>query len=601
MAERRTPPEAPNVNALWSRLLLDELHRTGGRHVVIAPGSRSAPLVEAAVTHPGLACHLATDERAGGFLALGIARGSGVPAAVITTSGTAVANLLPAVTEADADGVPLVLLTADRPPEFTATGANQAIHQPGIFGSRTRWAAALPCPTDAMPARVVLTTLDQAVSRARAPHAGPVHLNCAFREPLAPIPAAWDRACLAGTEAWQAGERPFTRIVTPRPTPDAREVDEIAGVVGTARRGLVIAGTLASEEDRDAVCAIASALGWPLLTDVRSGLRLRREVSGRLLFGDRLIGRAPDPHGGPDRWRPDVVLQLGSRTTSPRLSRALAAAPPATHVLIAPSDERLDPEHRLTHRVRASTRAVGPALADRIARSGPPSREVASATAKLVELDRRLGAAMSTALSEDPDALEVRVAHALTRHAAGGRALVVSNSLPVRDVDAYGATDGDHALVATSRGASGIDGILATGVGVAIGADAPATVLIGDQAMHHDLGSLTLAAACPVPITVVVVNNGGGAIFHGLPIAAHRSIFSPWFDAAHSRRFEGAARDVGLDYARVTDTDAFADAYGRACASGRSTMIEVVADGAAGVGARERLESALARARDSRA
>ena len=262
--------DQPNINALWGALLIEELARQGVRHVVLAPGSRSTPLVVAAARNDRVQCHVCTDERGAAFFALGMARATGVPAAVVTTSGTAAANLLPAVVEASMDRVPLLLLTADRPFELRDCGANQTIRQVDLFGSYPRWQTDLPAPDDRTPARAVLSAAAHAFARARD-RSGPVHLNCAFREPLAPSPQEWNRACLEGTEAWCAGEQPFVRSVPSDALPDSPSLDDQTSILRGAATGLVLAATSNAGEH---ALTVAARLGWPLWADVRSGLRL---------------------------------------------------------------------------------------------------------------------------------------------------------------------------------------------------------------------------------------------------------------------------------------------------------------------------------------
>lgn len=308
--------EAPNFNALWGSLIVEELLRSGVDHFVIAPGSRSTPLIQAIARNPTANATVWLDERGAAFHALGRARGGVSPSAVVTTSGTAVANLLPAVVEASLDGVPMILLTADRPPELREVGANQSIRQMGIFSDHVRWAFDLPTPGTDMPARALLSTVDQAVHQAWDGHAGPVQLNCPFREPLAPTSAPWDASYLDGLDAWMESDDPLVDVLPGDPI-DWMFVEELAGIVRTAKRGLVVCGTIADHADREEIAALAAHLGWPLWADVRSGLRFGPGPGGRLLHVDRLLGRG-------EAYQPDVVLQFGSRLTSKRMQAALS-------------------------------------------------------------------------------------------------------------------------------------------------------------------------------------------------------------------------------------------------------------------------------------
>jgi 2-succinyl-5-enolpyruvyl-6-hydroxy-3-cyclohexene-1-carboxylate synthase len=576
--------DQPNINALWGALIVEELIRQGVERFVVAPGSRSAPLV-AAVARSRATGTVWLDERGATFHALGLARGSGLPAAVITTSGTAVANLLPAVVEAAMDGVPLILLTADRPPELRDVGANQTIEQRGIFGTYLRWSFDLPCPDDRLPARMVLTAVDEAVRRALR-ELGPVQLNCPFREPLAPDPAPWDGTCLQGTNSWQASTAPFT-LVEQRPgEPDADAVSAIAAVLARAQNGLLVTG-VAAWDDRNAVQELAQTLGWPWVTDVRSQLRFGTAAPVHLPHLDRCF--AADP----ERWVPDVVLQLGGSLTSKRLQTFLDRGDAGHQILIDRRARRLDPGHRMTRRIDGDVgpwcEALGEAVAGRVK---APSMD------RLRAVHQRLEGTMALAIDEGGALTEPWVARWLTRHVRPDHALFLSSSLPVREVDDYGALDGPPLRVAANRGASGIDGVIASAAGFACGSGRPCTLVIGDLALLHDLNGLAMLVEEIPTLTIVVLNNGGGGIFALLPIAEHEDVFSPLFDTPHAFRFDGVCRSFGLHYTRVETRSELEDAYSAAVTKGAHAVIEVASDMRANRETHRRIEAALSEALD---
>lgn len=556
--------DQPNINAVWGALIVEELRRQGVEHFVIAPGSRSGPLV-AAAARGGVRTAIWIDERGAAFHALGLARASGVPAAVITTSGTAVASLLPAVVEASLDGVPLVLLTADRPPELRDVGANQTIEQRGIFGGYLRWSFDLPCPDDRLPARMALTAADEAVRRALH-EAGPVQLNCPFREPLAPGAVPWERGCLEGTAFWETSGIPFTILEPGGDEPEAATVEELATMLAGATRGLLVTGALEPAE-RVAVLELAEKLGWPWVTDVRSQLRLGVRANCHLPHLDRLF--AADP----ERWRPDVVLQLGGSITSKRLQTFLDRGDAAQHLLIDAGRRRIDPGHRVTRRIDGRPCSWALALARALAARGN-----AEAGEELRSLHDGLELAMETGIEAGGMLSEPWVARWLTRRMDPEHGLFLSSSLPVREVDDYGALDGPPLRVAANRGASGIDGVIASAAGFARGSGRPCTLLIGDLAFLHDLNALAMLGEAIPALTIVVLNNGGGGIFSFLPIAEHREVFSPLFDTPHAFRFEGVSRGFGLRYALAESRPAFEEAYAGAIESGGHAVVEVSSD-----------------------
>lgn len=578
--------EAPNLNYLWAGLLVEELVRQGVTLFVVAPGSRSAPLAAAAAANPRAHATVHFDERGAAFCALGHARATGRPAALVTTSGTAVANAWPAAVEADADGVPLLLLTADRPPELRETGANQTIRQPGLFGDLVRWRFDCPPPSLDVPAASVLTTAAQAVYRAMRAPRGPVHLNLMFREPLAPEPSE-DRPrfpdYLNGLSGWLASDAPYTAYAAPaRGRPEAPEVSRLRARLLEVERGLVVAGRLQTADEGAAALRLAGALGWPLLADVGSQTRFAEDGEG-VRCAAYALALAADAFAA--AHRPEAVVYLGGRVTSKRLDRFLASARPDPFVVVRDDPFRFDPDHLVTDRLEADVQAFTAAMRTEgtVRRGDDAWRAVWRAACEAA------AGAVQEALAEQGALTEPGVAALVGREIGEGTGLVLAASMPVRDADTFMALAPDappkHVIVAANRGASGIDGTVATAAGFARGLGRPATLLIGDLALLHDLNSLALLRDGP-PVVVVVVNNDGGGIFHFLPIAEHEGasrFFEPFFGTPHGLHFEAAARLFGLGYAGPETPAAFASDYRAATASGRSSVIEVRTDRGANV------------------
>ncbi|MDX1420039.1 MAG: 2-succinyl-5-enolpyruvyl-6-hydroxy-3-cyclohexene-1-carboxylic-acid synthase [Rubricoccaceae bacterium] len=567
---------APNLNHLWARLLVEELVRCGVTAFVVGSGSRSTPLAVAAGAHPGTAVTVHVDERGGAFAALGWARATGCPAALVTTSGTAVANAMPAAVEADAEGVPLLLLTADRPPELRETGANQTVRQPGFFDGVARWSFDLPVPTADIPLAFVLTTAAQAVYRSRHP-AGPVHLNLPFREPLAPRPDGADvPALLALVEDWIGTDGPYTRYVPPvtAPAPDTLQplLDRWVGV----ERGLVVLGKTDDPAAAPAAARLASALGWPLLPDLASGGRLG--TAGPTAAPHYDLALASEAFR--EAHRPEAVLHLGRRATSKRLLQHVGAARPASYAVVRPDAARFDPTHSVTHRVQSDVPAFCEAA---MAVLDPPVHRPSSWQTAWQDASAAVAEALAAAF-EDDALSEPRLAGLVTSLTPAGWGLVAAASMPVRDLDAFAVASGPSLRVTANRGASGIDGTVATAAGYARGLGGPAVLLLGDLALLHDLNGLALLQDGP-PVVVVVVNNDGGGIFHFLPVAPGAgegalpdAVFEPLFGTPHGLGFEPAARMFGLGYARPETASAFAADFRVAVESGRSALIEVRTD-----------------------
>ena len=585
--------DLPNVNALWAALLVEELVRQGVGLFVVAPGSRSAPLAVAvakAASEGRTDWLVHADERAAAFVALGWAKATGRPAAVVTTSGTAVANLLPATVEADAAGVPLLLLTADRPPELRETGANQTIRQPGIFGSFVRWSFDVPPPDAAIDAAFVLTTAAQAAARSIAP-AGPVHLNLAFREPLGAEPDGTDAAVLtAHLGRWTESCLPYTRGWGG--DLEAGPARVLAHAMSRVTNGVVILG---SDERLSASAAeMARRLGWPLLLDVSAADRLDAP-DGAVPFHDLVLTSASFA----ETHRPDAVVLLGGRPVSKRLASYVDNARPNLYIVVRPGPERYDPGHGVTDRFLTDSARFSQMVLGALptAPAGPSA---------WVQVWQRASEAAEYAAMDavGHDLSEPFIARAAARLAP---ALVVAASMPVRDVDTFAAADGGAARVFANRGASGIDGTVATAHGVARGLGEPAVLLIGDLALLHDQTSLMLLRDGPhagPPVVVVVVNNDGGGIFHFLPVARGAfplpaGVFEAAFGTPHGLTFRHAAAQVGLAYHAPTTADGFEAALAEALASGASAVIEVTTDRAENEALHARITRAAAAAVDA--
>ena len=583
----RSPLHAANLNHLWAQLLVEELTRSGVDTFFLAPGSRSTPLTTAVARHPTARAIMHFDERGTAFAALGYGRVTGRPAGWITTSGTAVANGLPAVVEAATDGIPLLLLTADRPPELRDTGANQTIDQVKIFGEYVRWHADLPTPTTDIAPTMVLTTADQAMHRATRIPRGPVHLNCMFRKPLEPHPDGVDYSDYTATlAAWATGTAPYTHYPTSRPAPSPTEIDAVADAVTSTDRGLLVAGRLDTQVEQRAVRRLAEHLGWPLIPDVTSGLRLGRDASDtRIAYADQVLTSAAFR----DEISPTAVLHVGGRFVSKRVQQYLEATRPAHHIVIRPDPARIDPGHQVSRHIESDVASFCMALADRVVSSGET---------EWIRRWTRANAAVRRQIEHfatDGDALsEPFVAHHLAQHVPADQALILASSMPVRDVNRYGAADGAAVPVVANRGTSGIDGTVATASGVAVGRNAPATLLIGDLALLHDVNSLALLR--DVPVIVIVVNNDGGGIFHFLPIADHTDVFESYFATPHQRSFKQAAALFDLPYTHPTTKADFEAAYHRACEQGTAALIEVATDRAENHALHEALEQHVIRA-----
>ncbi len=579
------PADIALTNRRTGALIVEELVRQGVDFFCISPGSRSTPLTLAVAEHSRVRTAVHVDERGAAYCALGWARATGRPAALICTSGTAAANYLPAIIEASMSGIPLIVLTADRPPELVDTGANQTIHQTGLYGPYTRWECALLGSDGDIAPEAILTTIDQAVCRATHAPAGPVHLNCAFREPLMPVSPPESPALEFANPAlrgWISSRAPYTAYATAERQPDTQTHQSILQRVTQTARGLLVLGRLQNAGNVDAVCALARALNWPVFADIASGLRLGAPGAPFVPYYDLLLSS----HEVQAFCQPEVVLHIGAPPTSKRLLQHWDANPPGMYWMVAGHPFRQDPHHRVTQRLEADVTpfcewlaaCVEPAPTD-----GWTGEFQKWADAAHGAIDACL--ASSDALSEP------EIARLVSRHIAKSSSLFLGNSMPVRDMDLFAVPDGPRVRVMSNRGASGIDGCIASASGFSLGTDTLVTAILGDLAVLHDLNSLALLKRARV--VLIVVNNDGGGIFSFLPVAAYTKHFEPFFATPHGLRLESAAMMFGLPYHEASDRKTFADVYREAQAKGTSALIEVHTSRAENVSIHQALRDAV--------
>jgi isochorismate synthase / 2-succinyl-5-enolpyruvyl-6-hydroxy-3-cyclohexene-1-carboxylate synthase / 2-succinyl-6-hydroxy-2,4-cyclohexadiene-1-carboxylate synthase / o-succinylbenzoate synthase len=537
----------PNDNAVWAALIVDELVRCGVMTFAVAPGSRSSPLAHAVFRHPRSEFVVCIDERSLGYWAVGHAVATGNPVTVITTSGTAVANLLPAVVEASMSHVPLIILSADRPGELRATGANQTIDQIKIFGGYVRYMEDLQPPGPHVLGASSLTTVDAAVRHAVCPtDPGPVHVNCQFRAPLAPAPEPLSTTLTSHLALWEASRCPFTfHVAAPLPPlhagPPSAALAEALALLAGAQRGMVVVGQLRDARHRVAALRIARSLGWPLVADILSGLRVNDNAGAKgdsqpaviIHHLDTLLTDA-NLH---KYLRPDCILQIGAPFVSKRISQFLASSargssmeghigPPVPWLLVSQRPHRRDEHHCVSAHVEGEPQHLAASLTSSAFTQHIPKRCSGAYCSLLAALDASASACMQRAVlqpAHEFGVTEPAVAMTLAQYLPPRHGLFIGSSMPIRDLDMYARLAGSNGLsspVASNRGASGIDGVLSSAAGFAAGLQRPTTLLVGDVSFLHDTNGLLLLndQSQAAPLTVVLINNSGGGIFHFLPV-----------------------------------------------------------------------------------
>ena len=536
---------------LLLRAFCDELARCGMEHACTAPGSRCTPIVLSLVREPRICAWSHVDERSAGFFALGAAKRTGRPVAVTCTSGTAAANLAPAVIEARHARVPLIVLTADRPPELRDVGAGQTIDQLKLYGDAVKWFFEVGVH-EATPAalRFMRTLACRAYWTAAQGPPGPVHLNLPLREPLVldvPLPA---------DSTGREDQRPYVTVEPAVQSVPWSGHDPVGRIV-------IVAGA-----ERDAVGArelsgFAARAAIPLLADPLSGAR----HGGAAIAHYDLLLRDPDFAAG---HRPDFVIRTGELPTSKPLRTWLAGLD-AAQIAIDPDGTWHDPDAVVGMRVPAPLHAVLDGLtAGEVIPIEPGWLDSWRAA------DDAAGRALSDALGDELS--EPLVARSVGEWLQNDATLFVASSMPIRDVELYLPAREDGPRVMSNRGANGIDGTVSAAFGVAAAEDGPVVLLIGDVALAHDIGGLLAARRLNLALTIVLLNNDGGGIFHFLPVAGETDAFEEHVATPHGLDFAHAAALYGSHFERPRTVGELKAAVERSIAGDATTIIEVRTD-----------------------
>jgi 2-succinyl-5-enolpyruvyl-6-hydroxy-3-cyclohexene-1-carboxylate synthase len=500
--------DSTNANTALASAFVEELVRCGTRRAVLSPGSRSTPLAVALWRQPEIEVTVIVDERSAAYFALGAAQASGAPVAVLCTSGTAAANLHPAVCEADHSAVPLIVLTADRPPELRGIGAGQTIDQIKLYGSSVRWFCEVGTHlADDDGLLHFRSTACRACAAAWGePRPGPVHLNLPWREPLAPVPVegavtATDELALEGRE-----ERPLTAVTPLDLEPSDFLLEEVAKHIGEALAGVIVAGRQLDPGLREPLADLARTAGFPILAEptsqIRCGPHDRSHVIttyDQLLRDERFATRVV----------PDLVLRFGEMPTSKPL-RAWIAASGADQIAVDPHGDWNEPTRRAAALLRADPTDLAAGWAARLGGERGPA-------AAWIEAEAAARAAIEAELDGLETPTEPGLHAALGAAHADGDLVYTASSMPIRDQEAFlGAVDAD-ALFLCNRGANGLDGLISSGIGAGSATGRPTTIVTGDLGLLHDLGGLAAMREVATPVRIVVIDNDGGGIFHFLP------------------------------------------------------------------------------------
>lgn len=575
-----------NTNSLWGSVLVETLVRSGLKHAVISPGSRSTPLTIAFASHPGIEAIPVLDERSASFFALGLARQHHRPVVLLCTSGTAGANYFPAVIEAQESGVPLIVITADRPPEMRECHSGQTIDQQKLFGNHVNFYHELAVPEASLPQlRYLRQTVGFAWERAHWPFAGPVHLNAPFRDPLPPIK---DRSCdavkrvlnTASFFSAQAGAEKLNPV----------EVTAGSGLaLSTEARGIIVVG--GSQPPDSAVFAgavgrLSATLGWPVLADALSPIRNHAHLVPHLVTSYDTILRASAVASD---LRPEFVMCIEGWPTSKALRSWLTALDAETF-LVGAQSVNADALHGRTQRLRSSVEELATAV--------KPVVKTSVWLALWARLEKRARRLLDAALARDRRMFEGNASRLLQELLPQRTPIFVANSMPVRDVEYFWGAGHRRHTVYFNRGANGIDGTLSTALGIAH-ANRPAVLLTGDLALLHDANGFLIRPKFAGSLTIVLINNDGGGIFQHLPVADFNPPFEEFFATPQQANFGKLCGAHGVKHVLVRNWNHFAGLVARLPRRGIQ-VLEVRTDRAHDAAFRKKLFATVAAELDVR-
>ncbi|GAB4181655.1 MAG: 2-succinyl-5-enolpyruvyl-6-hydroxy-3-cyclohexene-1-carboxylic-acid synthase [Calditrichia bacterium] len=557
------------ILALWGYGIMEELRRNGITKVIISPGSRSTPLVIAAARHPEIETVIAYDERGAAYYALGYARATGKPAVLISTSGTAVANYYPAVIEASMAHIPMIIISADRPPELIDTGANQTIRQPGMFGDYLRWSVNLPVPDEIIDSTYLLSTIDHGYYRSVYPDPGPVHLNMMFRKPLEPAALSTQDIHSFFPSDWIKESGPYKRHLTGNNSEFSDELVQIADQwKHEYNRPLLLIGELPfKSKQRNQLQTLLKQLQLPFWLDSTTGIGVDSPHHFHSL--DLLLS---NEHFS-DSFTPDLIIQIGKRPTSGRLEKFVKDNQiPVIH--LNTSIQRSDPNHRVRTEWHVSVETIFHILQN-LSTWNPDE----SYLSFVQRWNRRGWEQIQHGLTQEKNLTEWHLPGAILPKIPVDAPLFVASSLSIRLLDIFKGSGERVINLGANRGVSGIDGTIAGAIGFAAGGGKSTWVLMGDLAFIHDMNSLHLLKSIrDIQLIFIVINNRGGHIFDLLPVRNEKDVFDPFFVTPHKYEFKAAAEQFQLDYHLIKDLISLNNVLGSVEQASNHTLLEIDID-----------------------
>ena len=544
-----------NINRIWSTLIIDEFLKNNITQFYLSPGMRNAPLI-AAMSHlknfdTKVEIIVCMDERAAGYRALGFAKATGLPAVLVCTSGTAMANYMPSLIEAKKSNLPLIVLSADRPPELTFCDDNQTMDQAKFYGQYIQGEMNLGAPSFEISPRVLTSSLSNLIHKSIFPQSGPVHLNCAFREPLEATLKDIPKEYLVLASEQLNYKGPSTRYMNLNTTPNISDLEEIAKSLMNSKTGLLVIGSLNPYEETQPVIDFIKLLNWPTYFDISSSLKYKFNLTDNALptfdhpeVQDALITNPPE-----------TVFHIGGRLTSKHYYSFLKQVPLINLITLSLNKEKEDPSHHTKMRINAHINSTLKALTKAMCLNSFPLKE------KKLNLNFETFTKNKIQLIDDGPLAYPLISKVIVDNIKDNSILYIGNSTVVRSFDAYFSYNNRKEItVATNRGVSGIEGFIASSCGFIDGAKKEVYLILGDVSFIHDLNSLYFLKDLKIPLKIILINNDGGGIFTLLPIHKEQNVLD-YITSPHGQTFKKAAQLIGIEYLGVAEKNSFASSF----------------------------------------
>lgn len=532
-----------NINRVWASLIIDEFLKNKITHFYLSPGMRNAPLIAAMAsakeTNHKIQIFICMDERAAGYRALGYSKATGLPCVLSCTSGTAMANYMPAVIEAKKSNLPLIVLSADRPPELTFCDDNQTMDQTKFYGDYVQGQMNLGAPSVEISPLALTSSLSNLIHKSLFPQKGPVHINCAFREPLEKTIVAMPEKYLSLAQDQMNRSGPSTRYMNLNTIPTQFEITELAHLLKKSTSTLLVIGSLNPYDDLEAVVEFIKKLNAPTYFDISSSLKYQFNLTDNALptFDH------PEVQEALIKNPPETIVHIGGRLTSKHYYSFLKQVPAINLITLSLNKEKEDPSHHTKTRINADINSTLKALCLAMGEDELPAKKLnlnfESFTQKKIKL-----------IDDGPLAYPL-ISKVIVDHILDNSILYIGNSTVVRSFDAYFSYNNrKNITIATNRGVSGIEGFIASSCGFIDGAEKEVYLVIGDVAFIHDLNSLYFLKSLKKPLKIILVNNDGGGIFTLLPIHKEREVLD-YITSPHGQTFKKAAALANIDYLEV--------------------------------------------------